>query len=133
MKSDYLKAQNDCDKAFSAYIKQKAKGICEVHTIINKKGIVGFPVKSCSETKCCNHIIPKAQSHALRYDERNAVWACSGLNRWEQSNRNTWFEWLPVLFPERIEYLQSNKKGICKRNTAMLKLMTLNFKQKCGE
>ena len=79
-----------------------------------------------------SHVIPRSAGMRLRWDELNSKALCAYCHRrWWHANTLEATEWFKIVFPERYEYVMSEKtKGSRKFANFELEEMIADFKHK---
>lgn len=63
----------------------------------------------------CAHIMPRSSGNSLRWDLRNMLCLCFHCHiNWAHKNPTDFTRWLEAKYPERMLYLQMQRRCICK-------------------
>jgi hypothetical protein len=111
--------------AFSKWIRRD--GVCIFHQKCAEKGIQD-PCR-CGGVLQASHKISRSKK-AILFDERNVFSGCSGSNTWSHFNEADWAILWPKLWPEDVEYLESQKNKVVKFNNWTYEMIYKDYDEK---
>lgn len=123
--AEYKKAKSKLTRLQSLWI--RAFSDCELHKYAKIRN-VPLPFRCCGTLQCC-HILPKGEYRNIEYDEKNLFCGCSGSNDWERKHRLKWQYIWPLVWPERVEYLQLASKISKRMPTTEIKKLIFYYKR----
>jgi hypothetical protein len=104
--------------AFSKYI--RSIGVCQFHLMCE---LLKIPAPCrCNGVLQASHKISRSKK-AILFDERNVFSGCAGSNTWSHFNEADWAVLWRRLWPEDVEYLESQKNKVVKFNNWTYKMI----------
>lgn len=126
-KITFLKAQKMADKAFSLYVRARAKNKCELKHLNFKLPDIIIPFRCSGVLQCCHKYSRKYKS--IRYDLRNVYCGCASGNTWANYNPIEWYVLWREMWKDDVEYLDRAKKMLCHRKTSDLLTIAKYYEQ----